>query len=107
MIFFFFFWVGCFDRTQRDIFRQAATYDSRLDFKANRSTEDAITTTLHSILSHLEGRNTYARVLFIDFSSAFNAIIPQQLVEKLRSLNMGTSICDWILSFHTQQQQAV
>lgn len=65
-------------------------------YKANRSTEDALTTTLHSILSHLEGRNTYARVLFIDFSSAFNAIIPQQLVERLRSLNVGTSICDCI-----------
>lgn len=30
---FFFFRVGCFDRTQRDIFRQAATYDSGLDLK--------------------------------------------------------------------------
>ncbi len=75
-------------------------------YKSNCSTEDAITTTLHSILSHLEAKNTYARVLFIDFSSAFNTIIPQ-LVEKLRSLNMDTNICNWVLSFLTQRQQSV
>lgn len=77
-------------------------------YKANCSTEGATTTiTLHSIPSHLEGRSTYAEVLFIDFSSTCNEVIPQQLVEKRTSLNMGTGICIWILSFRTQQQQAV
>lgn len=71
------------------------------------STEDAIATTLHSILFHLEGKNTYARVLFINFNLAFNTIIPQQRVEKLRSLNMDTNICNWVLCLLAQRQQTV
>ena len=37
----------------------------------NRSTDDAISITLHTALSHLD-KNTYVRMLFIDYSSAFN-----------------------------------
>lgn len=50
---------------------------------------------------------TYARILFIDFSSAFNTIIPQQLVEKLGKLKVDTGICNWILDFLTQRKQTV
>ncbi|KAI3359381.1 hypothetical protein L3Q82_002885 [Scortum barcoo] len=42
-------------------------------YRQNRSTEDAVSIALHSVLSHLDNKNTYAaRLLFIDFSSAFN-----------------------------------
>lgn len=68
--------------------------------------EDGITTTRHSIVYHLEDKNTYAKVTFSDFSSALNTTIPQQLVEKLRSLNMD-NICNWVLRFQTQRQQTV
>lgn len=74
-------------------------------YKTNRFTEDAFSTTLHLTLSHLEKKNTYARVLFIDFSSAFNMIIPQQLVEKLRLLGVDIATCNWTLSFLTERQQ--
>ena len=40
-------------------------------YRPNRSTDDAIT--LHTALSHLDKRNTYVRMLFIDYSSAFKA----------------------------------
>ncbi|KAK0141960.1 RNA-directed DNA polymerase from mobile element jockey [Merluccius polli] len=76
-------------------------------YRTNRSTEDAIATTLHLTLSHLERKNTYARILLIDFSSAFNTLIPQQLVEKLKMLQVDTGICNWILDFLTQRRQAV
>ncbi|KAI3354263.1 hypothetical protein L3Q82_018797 [Scortum barcoo] len=33
-------------------------------------TEDAIAFTLHTALSHLDQRDTYVRMLFIDYSSA-------------------------------------
>ncbi len=36
---------------------------------------------------------------FIDFSSAFNTIIPQQLIHKLNLLGLNTSLCNWILDF--------
>ncbi|KAK3558854.1 hypothetical protein QTP86_030445, partial [Hemibagrus guttatus] len=48
-------------------------------YRPNRSTDDAITTTLHLFLTHLDNKDTYVRMLFIDFSSAFNTIIPQHL----------------------------
>ena len=61
---------------------------------------------LHLTLSHLEQKNTYAKLLFIDFS-AFNTIIPQQLVEKLQLLKVDNSICNWVHNFLTQRQQTV
>ena len=41
-------------------------------------TDDAINITLHSALSHLKHHGTYVRMLFLDFSSAFNTIIPAE-----------------------------
>eukprot|EP00061_Rhincodon_typus_P015426 g43089.t1 len=35
----------------------------------NRSTTDAISLTLHSPLEHLDNKNTYVRVLFIDYTT--------------------------------------
>ncbi|CDQ57170.1 unnamed protein product [Oncorhynchus mykiss] len=58
----------------------------------NRSTDDAITIALHTSLSHLDKRNTYLRMLFIDYSSAFNTIVPSKLINKLRTLGLNTSL---------------
>ena len=57
-------------------------------YKANRSTADSINTALHCALTHLEHQDTYARLLFVDFSSAFNGIIPGRLVSKLQDLDI-------------------
>ncbi len=43
-------------------------------YRSNRSTDDAIAFTLHTALTHLENKNTYVRMLFVDYSSAFNTI---------------------------------
>ncbi|XP_077953470.1 uncharacterized protein LOC120812456 [Gasterosteus aculeatus] len=43
-------------------------------YRANRSVDDAVNMALHYILQHLDSRGTYARILFVDFSSAFNTI---------------------------------
>ncbi len=47
------------------------------------------------------------RILFVDFSSAFNTIIPDTLQNKLTQLSVPTSICQWITSFLTDRQQLV
>ncbi len=47
------------------------------------------------------------RMLFIDFSSAFNTIIPQQLINKLNLLGLNNSLCNWILDFLTGRPQSV
>ncbi|KAI5629970.1 gastrula zinc finger protein XlCGF28.1-like [Silurus asotus] len=76
-------------------------------YRPNRSTDDAISTTLHLALTHLKNKDSYVRMLFIDFSSAFNTIIPQHLIEKLRLLGLNTSLCNWILDFLTERPQSV
>ena len=48
-------------------------------YRGNRCVEDAITIVLHKILQHLMRTSTYARILFIDYSSAFNTIISFKL----------------------------
>jgi hypothetical protein len=51
--------------------------------------------------------NLYVRMLFIDYSSAFNTIVPFKLITKLRTLGLNTSLCNWILDFLTGQPQVV
>jgi len=46
-------------------------------------------------------------MLFIDFSLAFNTIIPQQLINKRKLLGLNTSLCNWILDFLTGRPQSV
>ncbi|KAK3564199.1 hypothetical protein QTP86_011038, partial [Hemibagrus guttatus] len=59
-------------------------------YRANRSVDDAV--------------RTYVRLLFVDFSSAFNTIIPTLLQTKLTQLSVPSSICQWITSFLTDHQ---
>ena len=73
----------------------------------NRSTDDAISIALHTALFHLNKRNTYVRMLFIDYSSAFNTILSSKLITKLRTLGLNSSLCNWILDFLTCQPQVV
>ena len=65
----------------------------------NRSTDNAITLTVHTTLSHLDKGNTYVRMPFADYSSAFNTIVPAKLVPKFWILGFNTSLCNWILYF--------
>ncbi|KAL0152772.1 hypothetical protein M9458_052495 [Cirrhinus mrigala] len=76
-------------------------------YQANRSVDDAVNMGLHFILQLLDKSGTYVRILFVDFSSAFNTIIPNLLLQKLTQLSVPTSICQWITSFLTDRQQLV
>jgi hypothetical protein len=76
-------------------------------YRTNRSTADAISIALHSALSHLDKRNTYVRMLFIDYSLTFNTIVPPKLITKLRTLGPNTSLCNWILDFLTGYPKVV
>ena len=80
---------------------------SQFAYRENRCVEDAVALTLHSILQHLEMSQTYARILFIDYSSAFNTIIPQKLFVKLCAMDIDLSMCHWILDFLLNRQQVV
>ncbi|KAK3542272.1 hypothetical protein QTP86_021989 [Hemibagrus guttatus] len=85
----------CFERlVMRQIKDLLPPDPMQFAFHPNRSTDDAISTTLHKSLTHLENKNTYVGILFIDFSSAFNTIIPQHLTEKLSLLGINISLCN-------------
>lgn len=68
--------------------------------------EDAVATALHAVLPHLEQSGCYAQLLFVDFSSVFNTILPHILVTKLSDIELPHAICQWIKDFlrnHTQK----
>ena len=52
-------------------------------------------------------RNSYVRMLFIDYSSTFETIVPTNLITKLRTLGLNTSLCNWILDILTGRPQVV
>ncbi|KAI3371340.1 hypothetical protein L3Q82_023546, partial [Scortum barcoo] len=49
----------------------------------------------------------FKRLVLKHISSAFNTIIPQQLILKLDQLGLNTSLCNWLLDFLTGRPQAV
>ena len=65
-----------------------------LQFGYHRNRSTAISLALHSTLEQLDNKDTYVRLLLIDYSSVFNTIIPMKLISKLRGLDLGTSLCD-------------
>ncbi len=85
----------CFEKLVRDYI--CSVLPASLDplqfaYRSNRLTDDAIAFTLHTALSHLENKNTYVRMLFVDYSSAFNTIVPAILVAKLQTLGLNRSL---------------
>lgn len=75
----------------------------RYAYRANRSTDETITTAL----TCLNQKGTYVRMLFIDYSSAFNTIMPNILVYKLINLGLSSTTCTcmWIKDFLSNHPQ--
>ena len=44
-------------------------------------------------------------MLFIDYSTAFNTIVPSKFIIKLEALGLSPSLCNWVLDFMTGQPQ--
>ncbi|KAK3550675.1 hypothetical protein QTP70_002406 [Hemibagrus guttatus] len=78
---------------------------SWIHYRANRSVDDAVNMALHFILQHLDSTGSYARILFVDFSSAFNTIVTALLRDKLFQLNVPDSMCSWITDFLKDRRQ--
>lgn len=69
-------------------------------YRASRGVEDATATLLNLVFKHLESSKTHARLLFVDFSSAFNTIQPHILIDKLvNNFNLDFNVVGWILDF--------
>ena len=93
----------------RRLLQQTQSKQDPLQFaySPNRSTEDAINTLLHSVCKHLEKPKSYARVLFLDFSSAFNTIQPHLMISKLMEISVNPRLIQWVFSFLTDRPQRV
>lgn len=61
-------------------------------YRQGRSTEAAVATLMHLIYKH-------ARVLFGDFSLAFNTVQPQLLIQKLTDFHVKPFIIQWFYPF--------
>ena len=76
-------------------------------YRENRCNDDVVALALHFVMQHLDYPNTYARILFVDYSSAFNTVIPQQLYDKPHLLSIDPSMCYWLMDFLLQRSQVV
>lgn len=77
-------------------------------YRLGRGTDDAIVVLLNYLYTHLEGCKTHARILFADFSSAFNTIHPQILANRLRdNFQLNSTLIKWILDFLSGRPQRV
>ena len=46
-------------------------------------------------------------MMFIDYSSAFNSIVPSKLIIKLEALGLNPTLCNWVLDFLKDRPQEV
>ena len=86
-----------------------ATVHSETQFGGikDSSTTLALITMLHHVLQCLERKNTYARILLIDFSKAFDHIDHNILLDKLKTNGVPQICVDWQKAFLTSRTQRV
>ena len=76
-------------------------------YKPHRGTDDAVLTLLHNAFLHVNETGSFVRILFVDFSSAFNTIQPHLLALKLLNLNVDSKLILWLISFLVGRTQSV
>uniref|UniRef100_A0A3B1JXG3 Reverse transcriptase domain-containing protein n=1 Tax=Astyanax mexicanus TaxID=7994 RepID=A0A3B1JXG3_ASTMX len=69
--------------------------------------EDAVIYLLHRTYSHLDKASSALRIMFFDFSSAFNTIQPPLLRDKLVKMNVDPHLVSWITDYLTCRPQYV
>jgi hypothetical protein len=82
--------------------------NSQFAYKSNRGVGDAILCVTDLLMGHIDKKaGNYCRRLFIDFSSAFNTLVPNKLMECLDSLHADQDVMGWIASFLCPRRQYV
>ena len=76
-------------------------------YRTGKSVQDAVLTLMHQVTEHLEKSNSCVRVLYIDFSSAFNTIQTHILLRKLLKMKVNSHLISWIHSFMSNRTQYV
>lgn len=52
-----------------------------------------------------DGGAVLTSMLFMDYSSTFNTVIPHKLTHKLLALGLHPTLCDWLLDILTGRPQ--
>ncbi|XP_054872390.1 uncharacterized protein LOC118470055 [Amphiprion ocellaris] len=76
-------------------------------YKPNTGVDDAVVYLLHRSLTHLENPGSTVRVMFFDFSSAFNTIQPSLLSVKLEGAGVDCHLAAWTIDYLTNRPQYV
>ncbi|KAK0135828.1 putative RNA-directed DNA polymerase from transposon X-element [Merluccius polli] len=76
-------------------------------YRPSRGVDDAIVTLLHLVYTHLEAPKTHVKIIFFDFSSAFNTINPNILAQRLVNFGLDGGLILWLLDFLSQRVQQV
>ena len=81
-------------------------------YTKNRCVEDATLCLIDYVLKHVDKSNTadhkhFTKILFIDFSSAFNTIQPHIMMQKLQTMHVNSNLILWINEFLTNRFQYV
>ena len=84
-----------------NLFRPRVQDPLQFVYQAAVGVEDAILYLLHRAHSHLDLGSGTVRILFLDFSSAFNTIQPLAFQEELTRLRVDPCLVAWISSYLT------
>ncbi|XP_078802582.1 uncharacterized protein LOC144991990 [Oryzias latipes] len=76
-------------------------------YQPKAGVEDALLYLLQRAYSSLEKPNTTVRIMFFDFSSAFNTIQPRLMREKLEKMQVDAPLVSWIEDYLTGRPQFV
>ena len=76
-------------------------------YRAKIGVDDALLYLTNSVYSHLENSSSYVRIMFFDFSSAFNTIQPHLLAQKLKNMCIHPNIIKWVTHYLTDRPQYV
>ncbi len=100
----------CFEKlVQNIIFTYVSPFLDSFQFayKQKKGTDNTVACLLHWLLQHLDTPGNYARLLFIDFCSAFNSIQHHQVIKKLLGLQVPSALIHWIYTFLSNRSQVV
>ncbi|KAF0023070.1 hypothetical protein F2P81_023700 [Scophthalmus maximus] len=84
-------------RTTWMIFKIVTHSLNQFAYRANRSVDDEVNM----------ASTSPSTLLFVDFSSAFNTVLPALLQDKLFQLHVPDSTCRWITDFLSDRKQRV
>ena len=84
-----------------------SAHNSNLHTGGGEGVEDATLTLLDTVSKHLDSTGNFVRILFMDFSSAFNTIQPHLLIQRLLDLQVNPTLVLWIRAFLCDRPQRV